>query len=556
MSPNSYAALKMPLPEPRQVDGETAVPTARKAYVNQANEPLNVSANSTVATVNAAIRAAEAGNTRDLFALYRDSVLSGSHVQAEFAKRKLAVISQPMALLPADKENADDVLAAEACRQAVEDCENFPAGLAHLMDSTLWPVSVVEKLFRPVMGSAATASGARPGKAALRWTLRRLEPVNHTLLCFAFAGGHHADVDSHVWEEDLRLYPTDEEGRIVYGTEEAYHLDPMRHVVHRGHLMASVRDNWGGPMRAVLFWWLLGTLGRDWFGRFMERYGAPFPVAKTDAQNASAVTMLQRALSLSTKIGGLVVDHETEVELVAAAASDGAQAYESFLGVCNREISKVIVGQTLSGEAQSTGLGSGTAKLQGEVRDDIRQYDQGALGNTLRRQLFEPFLRINGYKGSAPTVVWGGLSAEEAGQLGGLLVQLNQASLEPTDEAIPTISERVGFEVQRKVAAPAAAGFGGPGGGTLPFAVFNAGLPVDPTDEVARRKAAALAQAFRGSLAPVRQIVLSSATPEEAQRKMALFFADWKPAQVNQVLEEALQICAAAGAAARGGDAS
>lgn len=71
---------------------------------------------------------------------------------------------------------------------------------------------------------------------------------------------------------------------------------------------------------------------------------------------------------------------------------------------------------------------------------------------------------------------------------------------------------------------------------------------MDPADEVATWKAVALAKAFRGSMAPVRQIILRSQTPEEAQRQLALFFADWNPAHANNVLEEALQICAAAGA--------
>jgi hypothetical protein len=236
--------------------------------------------------------------------------------------------------------------------------------------------------------------------------------------------------------------------------------------VHRGHLLIGVRDSWGGPMRSIIFWNLLAQLGRDWFGRMMERYGNPFIVAKVDKSDKDAVTFLSEALSLSTKIGGLVVDTETEVELKEAMLSGAADGYERFLGVCHREISKVVVGQDLSAQSAPTGLGSGVANLQAGVRQDIRMFDQLKLAETIEKQVFKPFLKVNGLKGSAK-IRWGGLSPEEAAATGALLVQLTQANLEPTDESINVISERVGFGVQRKPATPSP-GFGGFGADQLP----------------------------------------------------------------------------------------
>ena len=146
------------------------------------------------------------------------------------------------------------------------------------------------------------------------------------------------------------------------------------------------------------------------------------------------------------------MDEESQIELKEIATSNMADAYEKFINVCNREISKVIVGQTASGEVQASGLGSGMSDLAGEVRDDIQAFDKMKLGETLRRQLFEPFLRINGFTGRAPKIVWGGLSPEDSAAIADLLVKLAQASLEPTDDALPNISEKVGFELRRKAA--------------------------------------------------------------------------------------------------------
>lgn len=526
----------------------------RRSYVSMRHEPENISSSATVQTVQSAIRAAEGGDTRQLFALYRDLTVGGSHIQCELGKRLMAVLSEPEAVLPADKENKDDILAAEAVKQMIGDCENWEEGIAHLLSSTLWPVSVVEKLFEP-------ADAPMPGKPRLRYTLRKLHIVNPTLLCFKqpyqqnrlsrpadtlSSNGGEGRGEEEPWEKDLRFYNTEADGRIDWSFDKTYAADKTRHIIHRGHLLVGVRDNWGGPMRSIVFWWLLAALARDWFARNMERYGSPFLLGKTDSTNQDAINFLRDAFSLSTKIGGLVVDHDTQVELIEAMTTGMADAHERFLSVCNREISKVIVGQTLSAEAQPTGLGSSTGKLQGEVREDIRQFDQKRLGSTITRQLFDQFLYINGLSGRVK-IVWGGLSAEDAAEAGSLLVSLSNANLEPTDEAIPTISERVGFQLQRKPAAPAATGF--------PLSTLSSNpsqLPrvTHPSDAIAAKRAQALGAVYRGRYGPIPQIILESNSAEEALAKIQRYVADLKPGEAERLTEEALQISAAAGAAA------
>lgn len=425
------------------------LPFVKKATLSARYEIPNVASNAKVSEIQSMIRAAEQGDPSRLFAYYRDLLLSGSHVQSEFAKRKLAILGDSLSVMPCDKENPEDERAAKACKEAIENCENWLDAMTYLMDSCLYPVTVMERLYAPAEGPD-DADDVR-----LRYTLKRFEPVNYSLLCFRgpYQLPNPPEGDPAPWEADLRLWPTDANGQVIKDVTRAELLDSMRHIVHRGHLLIGVRDSWGGPMRSIIFWDLLAKLGRDWFGRMMERYGNPFIVTKVDKTDKDAVAFLQEALSLATKIGGLVVDIETEVELKEAMLSGAADGYEKFLGVCHREISKVVVGQDLSAQSAPTGLGSGVANLQAGVRQDIRMFDMLKLAETIEKQVFKPFLKINGLKGSAK-IRWGGLSPEEAAATGALLVQLNQANLEPTDESIPVISERIGFQVQRKAALP------------------------------------------------------------------------------------------------------
>ena len=258
------------------------VPMTRRGVVSLRAEPQNATAGATTATILAAIRAAEGGDTRLLFALYRDLTVAGSHVQAELFKRIMAVLGQPLAILPEDKENKDDVRAADACRQMSADCENWTDGLVHLQSATLWPVAVVEKIFRQ-------AHEVREGAIPLRYTLRRFEIVNPTLLCFrqdftngksltpalSRPTGEGVNAAPDIWEKDLRFFKTDDDGRVDYSAQTAYYAQPIRHIIHRGHMLVGVRDNWGGPMRAIVFWWLLTQLARDWFARHFGIQPAP-----------------------------------------------------------------------------------------------------------------------------------------------------------------------------------------------------------------------------------------------------------------------------------------
>ena len=481
---------------------QTGLPTERINWLGPRFEPGNISSTAKMQDVNTAIREAENGETTSLFRFYRDSLLNDDLIQGELSKRKLAVIGQPTAVLPADKESVDDVAAAAACLRAICDCENWNAGLGALLNASQWPVAVAENIFRaadpePVSFTVKTktdlqketketkGSGQRTSLSSLtsvkslslQYTLKRIEPVNPMLFCFRHAylvggvgygsstpvqqiglndksSGLNPDwysVDLADWEPFLRLWPIDDQGRIIYDASRASKLDPDRHVVHRGHLLTDQRDNWGGPMRAILFWWLLRGLGRDWFGRFMERYGMPFPVGKTNVQDAEAVKLLRDAFGLATKIGGLVIGQEDQVELQQAMVQGGAEGHALWHRTCNDAISRHIVGYGNSDKP--SGLNAGESQMQAGVRQDVRIFDQRMLAETLEKQLFARFLRFNGLKGRV-RVAWGGLNTDDAKTFADLLKTAKEAGWEPTDGAIPVIEDRFGIEV-RRCATPA-----------------------------------------------------------------------------------------------------
>ena len=70
-------------------------------------------------------------------------------------------------------------------------------------------------------------------------------------------------------------------------------------------------------------------------------------------------------------------------------------------------------------------------------------------------------------------------------------------------------------------------------------------------DQIAANGSTELAQAFRGSLAPVRRIILESRSANECEARLREFYADWRPDKLAGLIEEALVAYAANGAVSR-----
>lgn len=446
------------------------------------------------------ISLAENGDTRELFALYRDVIASDNQILTEFTKRKAAVLGDTVNIVPWDKKNAADVKAKDRCWSLV-DLDPFQDAQNWLLNAAMYPVAVCEKIFR------ATGSG---------YELAGIVPVHYQLLDFRTGA--------------LRIFDVDENGNPQPTSHEA---DPNRYIIHRGHVL-PLPDNWGGPMRSILFWWLLRTMSRQWWAGLLERFGVPFLKGKYADEDGRRV--LERAFQMAVRLGAIVVSKGTEVEVVQATASDSSNSHERFIELCNREISKLIVGQTLSGQSSPTGeLGGGTANLQGEVRDDLRKMDARLLANTMRSQLLVQFCKINGETGHAPVLLFGSDSAAELKAMMGILESLSNAGFEPDDDGAAALAERVGFGIRRKAVMPP----------SMPFNVVPLNTVVD--DQVAGNLSTDLAAAFQGRLAPVARIIRESESPEACVNAVRAWALSAHAPDVIDIVEQALTAYAASG---------
>jgi phage gp29-like protein len=165
------------------------------------------------------------------------------------------------------------------------------------------------------------------------------------------------------------------------GTEE---LPPMKFIVAQSH--ASYANPYGEAALARCWWWIVfKKAGARFWATMAEHFGMPFaigkhPVGETDP-NIEKLTELLETL-VTTRSG--VIPENASLEIVGAKDSAGSTAlYKELLVFCNGEISKAIIGQTLTTEVGERGTYA-AASVHAMVRKDIIMAAAGAITRAIQ----------------------------------------------------------------------------------------------------------------------------------------------------------------------------
>ncbi len=133
---------------------------------------------------------------------------------------------------------------------------------------------------------------------------------------------------------------------------------------------------------------------KDWV-IFCEIFGMPLRLGKygqgaTGDEKAALRTAIS---SLGSDAAG-IISKETEIEFIETVKNAHGDLYKLLASFCNGEISKAMLGQTLTTEVD--GIGSYAAsKTHNEVRLDLLRADGRALASTVRKQLIRPLVGFN-----------------------------------------------------------------------------------------------------------------------------------------------------------------
>jgi phage gp29-like protein len=433
----------------------------------------NLSHEFTLEKVQSAFRQAERGSMNMLFAFYRDFFTNNAKIVSSLNKRKLAVVSDAWTILPRDKKNPDDVLAAKVLTKELNNCQYFNDALIHLMNAIIFPVAVLDKTFKE---SNEVIDLEDNTHFQMRYSLNNLYTVDYQLLNWVLAyipqgpinignqtsaftppltqtlTGRPEDTiyDPDSWEPNLRFWSVLDNGLINYAYAYMYAPDPNKHIIYRSNLLNGIaRENYAGIAKSLLFLCIMEQMDLDVFMQCLQKYGKPIIIGKVDTSQVDTVQQILDAFGNIDILNAIAVNKDAQIEIAEMNYTGAADAHTKYLDFINNMIDLLILGQTLDSNKSTGGMGSGKESLQSDVRNDIIKYDRLNLANCLHHQLFKQILEINGLQGDVYITWAGGNTINENKIVSETLVNLNNAGLEPTDDSIEILSEKLGFTIQR-----------------------------------------------------------------------------------------------------------
>ncbi|EBH7154245.1 DUF935 domain-containing protein [Salmonella enterica] len=305
-------------------------------------------------------RAAEDGDIEAQSDLFTDMEERDGHLFSELSKRKRALLTLPFSVIPpADATEAEKKIAAEA-----------DGWIRHL-----------------------------PGLRELLMDM--LDAIGHGFSCTEIEWARKDDIwlPARFHKRPARYFTMPQHDpddiRLNTGVADGEPLWELGWIVHR-HKSKSGPAAQSGLFRVLVWTYLFKNLSaRDW-AQFLNLYGLPFRIGKYDASMGdNERKSLLRGIRMLAREGGGIMPNNAQIELVSPAAGQSAPFF-AMVDWCEKVQSKVILGGTLTSQADGKTSTNALGNIHNEIRHDLLVGDAHMVAETLTQQLLWPVLALNG----------------------------------------------------------------------------------------------------------------------------------------------------------------
>ena len=163
-------------------------------------------------------------------------------------------------------------------------------------------------------------------------------------------------------------------------------------VIHK-YKAKSGHPSRAGVLRIVSWMYLFKNFDiKDWVA-FCEVYGMPLRIGKYDASASEEdkQALFDAIMSLGSDAAG-VISTSTQIEFVESQKTTSADIYEKFARYADEQMSKAILGQTLTSDS---GGSYAQGKVHSDVKHDLTAADAKSLEGTVRRDIITPLVEYN-----------------------------------------------------------------------------------------------------------------------------------------------------------------
>ncbi len=301
--------------------------------------------------------------------VYRD-ILTDAHAAGSVMQRKSRVKRMRLVILAGDPNDARSVKARDMVEEQVDNIDRMPNVLNEILDAPFFGATYLEMFWSRNPITRATPSG---------------EIVLTNLMSKPF--------EWFAWDLDGNL-------KIKQNM-----LTPLRtKMVPPNKIYPVVKDgtyiNPYGERTAKRAYWpfLFKKGGFRFWTEFLEKYGSPFIFGKPDpSKNQDEVDEFFDALVDMVRNGVVVSQTGSQKDLIEVIESKGkagsTDAHKAYKNAMNIEISKAILGETLTIENSETGSQAAT-KIHLTVLESIQDEDKQMAENAYSG-IFRIMTRLN-----------------------------------------------------------------------------------------------------------------------------------------------------------------
>lgn len=317
----------------------------------------SVASSLTPSRLGALLRQAADGNHDAYLTLAEEIEERELHYRSVLSTRRLAVSGAPVEVQAAD-DSAKAKEIADAVRQDLTENDAFVDLLFDLLDGLGKGFAVSEIIWN--------TEGKRWVPRAYKWRDPRLFAWNESL-------------------EELRVYDEAD----LYGKP----LAPFKFVRFIPKLKSGVPIRGGLARVAVVAYMFKSYTVRDWH-TFMDVFGMPIRLGRygKDATEPEIQKLRQAVTNIAADAAGLIPDTMSIEFIEAAKTAGGDQLFRGSAEWWDKQISKVVLGQTMTSE---DGSSLAQAKVHNDVRLDIAQADARQLCAAINRDLVRAYVDLN-----------------------------------------------------------------------------------------------------------------------------------------------------------------
>ena len=299
---------------------------------------------------------ADVGDVLRQMELFEEMEGKDPHLFSQLQTRKNAVTGLDFEIVPFDADNETDKNIAEFVKQEIGSIENFEDIAMDLLDAIGKGIAVSEIIWDYQDGKVVISEIKNRHQKRFFW-----------------------DVD-----DNFKVFTKDFPAGIL--------VPDNKFIVHR-YKARSGHPAKAGILRVIAWMYLFKNYDiKDWIS-FCEVFGMPLRLG-TYAQGSSEDdknALIQALVQIGTDAAGIIPEG-TEIEFKEAGKTSSVDVYERLARYCDEQISKAILGQTLTSDS---GGSFAQSKTHNDVRHDLTVADCKALAATLRRDLIRPLVLFN-----------------------------------------------------------------------------------------------------------------------------------------------------------------